>query len=126
MPAHFTKSKNLSIIQTSTGKILFQKKPLGRRRHLMSSSIRGCEFSTVTSGTERKRGFVGIVPLPCANLQSFASTLPFYPTHKKFINIKKKIQKEFPFYFHIMKKIPPLKQNSFTIFSGSYPLYNSF
>ena len=25
----------------------------------MSSSIRSCEFSTATSGTERKRGFAG-------------------------------------------------------------------
>ena len=48
--------------RTSGGKEVFQKKPLGRRRHLMSSSVKSCEFSTVTSGTERKRGFVGILP----------------------------------------------------------------
>ena len=28
----------------------------------MSSPVRGCEFSTITSGTERERGFVGIYP----------------------------------------------------------------
>ena len=53
--------------QSSLGKKLLKKKPLGRRRHLMSSSIRSCEFSTVTSGTERKRGFVSIVFCPSGN-----------------------------------------------------------
>ena len=48
--------------KAAEGKELFQKKPLGRRWYLMSSSARGCEFSTATSGTERERGFVGILP----------------------------------------------------------------
>ncbi len=48
--------------QTSGGREVFQKKPLGRRWHLMSSPDKGCEFSTATSGTERERGFVGILP----------------------------------------------------------------
>ena len=42
------------------GENLFQKKPLGRRRHLMSGAVTRREFSTATSGTERERGFVGI------------------------------------------------------------------
>ena len=46
----------------SGGKEVFHKKPLGRRRHLMSKPTRVREFSTVTSGTERKRGFAGILP----------------------------------------------------------------
>ncbi len=52
---------NLSISQTSSGTRLFQKKPLGRRWHLMSGAVTRREFSTITSGTERKRDFVGIV-----------------------------------------------------------------
>ena len=49
---------------TSEGKEVFHKKPLGRRRHLMSKPARSgiCEFSTATSGTERERGFAGILP----------------------------------------------------------------
>ncbi len=39
------------------GKNLFQKKPLGRRWYLMSGAVTRREFSTVTSGTERKRSF---------------------------------------------------------------------
>ena len=58
---HHTSQTSL-ILQTSGGKTLFHKKPLGRRWHLMSSPDKGCEFSTITSGTERKRGFVGILP----------------------------------------------------------------
>ena len=38
---------------------VFHKEPLGRRRHLMSGAVTRREFSTATSGTERKRGFVG-------------------------------------------------------------------
>ncbi len=47
---------------TSGGKHLFRKKPLGRRWHLMSSSARSgaANLVSVTSGTERERGFVGI------------------------------------------------------------------
>ncbi len=53
----------------------FQKKPLGRRRHLMSTPVRDCEFSTATSGTERERGFVG--KLSCLSEPSFKiSPLP--------------------------------------------------
>ncbi len=45
------------------GRGLFQKKPLGRRWHLMSSSARSgaANLVSATSGTERERGFVGIV-----------------------------------------------------------------
>ncbi len=46
----------------SGGKEVFHKKPLGKRWYLISSPIKGCEFSTITSGTERKRGFGGILP----------------------------------------------------------------
>ncbi len=47
---------------TSGGKEVFQKKPFGRRWYLISSSVRDCEFSTTTSGTERECGFVGRLP----------------------------------------------------------------
>ena len=43
------------------------RSPLEDACPLMSNSLRSCEFSTITSGTERERGFAGI--LPCrANL----------------------------------------------------------
>ena len=48
--------------RTSARREVFQKKPLGRRWYLMSSPVKGYEFSTATSGTERERGFVGILP----------------------------------------------------------------
>ena len=54
---------------------------------------RGCEFSTVTSGTERKRGFAGTF-LADANLSS-KSPLHFSPSHSlksihiKYLTIKK-------------------------------------
>ena len=57
--------------QTSGGREVFQKKPLGRRWHLMSSPDKGCEFSTATSGTERERGFVGIGACRSAPLWSY-------------------------------------------------------
>ena len=63
---NLSNNKHFSLFRTANklakGKELFQKKPLGRRWYLISSPVRGCEFSTATSGTERKRGFVGIVP----------------------------------------------------------------
>ena len=34
----------------------------------MNSPVKGCEFSTATSGTERKRGFVGIGAFLCEPL----------------------------------------------------------
>ena len=49
--------------QLAKARKYFHKKPLGRRWYLMSSSVRDCEFSTITSGTERERGFVRIVVL---------------------------------------------------------------
>ncbi len=62
----------------SGGKAVFQKKPLGRRRHLMSSFARSGTASLVsaTSGTERERGFAGI--LPCRSV-------PFEMLHHKFV-----------------------------------------
>ena len=38
------------------------RSPLEDACPLMSSFVRSCEFSTITSGTERKRGFAGILP----------------------------------------------------------------
>ncbi len=60
-------AKKLAIVprrikKLARGKELFQKKPLGRRWYLMSGAVTRREFSTTTSGTERERGFVGIVP----------------------------------------------------------------
>ncbi len=54
----------------------------------MSSSIRSCEFSTITSGTERKRGFVGIVPCwrePLLKLPPLSLIIkpPIYYTKKR-------------------------------------------
>ncbi len=53
--------------RTSGRKTLFQKKPLGRRRHLMSSFARSetANLVSATSGTERERGFVGIEDFLC-------------------------------------------------------------
>ena len=48
--------------RTSGGKEVFQKKPLGRRWYLISGAVTRREFSTTTSGTERERGLVGILP----------------------------------------------------------------
>ena len=66
---NLSNNKHFSLFRTANklakGKELFQKKPLGRRWYLISSPVRGCEFSTATSGTERERGFVGIVPSLC-------------------------------------------------------------
>ncbi len=47
-------------------KEVFRKKPLGRRWHLMSSSARSgaANLVSATSGTERERGFVGILLCP--------------------------------------------------------------
>ena len=58
------------MIKTSTGKEVFHKKPLGRRWHLISSSARSgaANLVSITSGTERKRGFAGILPSLCGNL----------------------------------------------------------
>ena len=42
---------------------------------------RGCEFSTITSGTERKRGFVGIYPSQSGNsvkVYKNSSTIPVF------------------------------------------------
>ncbi len=65
--------------QPSESKERFQKKPLGRRRHLMSEPSGFNEFSTVTSGTERKRGFVGTF-LAFATLSHKSPQTPFpYP-----------------------------------------------
>ncbi len=63
----------------SGGKDVFHKKPLGRRWYLISSPIKGCEFSTITSGTERKRGFDGI--LPCRSDPFLLLQLPKYHLH---------------------------------------------
>ncbi len=72
------------MLQTSTGKKLFQKKPLGRRWHLMSEPTGFGEFSTTTSGTERKRGFVGIVSFlrePLSKCPQKLFLLYFYHFH---------------------------------------------
>ncbi len=48
----------------SGGKKVFHKKPLERRRHLISCFARSetANLVSTTSGTERKRGFAGILP----------------------------------------------------------------
>ncbi len=52
-------------------KVAYSKRnPLEDACPLMSSPVRGCEFSTTTSGTERERGFVGIGNLAHATLCS--------------------------------------------------------
>ena len=73
--------------QTSPVKEVFQKKPLGRRRHLMSKSARSgiCEFSTATSGTERERGFIGRLPCQGEPRESLIQT----SLNLLFINSKK-------------------------------------
>ncbi len=73
--------------QTSPGKEVFQKKPLGRRRHLMSKPARSgiCEFSTATSGTERERGFIGRLPCQGEPRESLIQT----SLNLLFINSKK-------------------------------------
>ena len=43
--------------KVACGKAIFQKKPLGRRWYLMSSPVKGYEFSPATAGTEREDGF---------------------------------------------------------------------
>ena len=53
--------------RTSGGKEVFQKKPFGRRWYLISGAVTRREFSTTTSGTERERGFVGILPCRSAH-----------------------------------------------------------
>ncbi len=58
--------------RTSGGKEVFQKKPFGRRWYLISGAVTRREFSTTTSGTERERGFVGIVPSLKRNLSEIS------------------------------------------------------
>ena len=75
------KSNVTKIVTLTDGKELFQKKPLGRRWYLISNSTRDCEFSTITSGTERKRGFVGIYPSQSGNsvkVYKNSSTIPVF------------------------------------------------
>ena len=63
----------------------------------MSSSARSgaANLVSVTSGTERERGFVGIAILPCVNLQPkcfFILTFmnKYFITYKNAVNIKLK------------------------------------
>ncbi len=81
-PSTYQTTNFFSLFRTANklakGKALFQKKPLGRRWYLISKPARSgiCEFSTITSGTERKRGFAGIVPsLSRNNFQSNSPTI---------------------------------------------------
>ncbi len=69
----------------SGGKEVFRKKPLGRRWYLISSPVKGCEFSTITSGTERKRGFAEILPCRSVlfNFQISQNMNNFYSNHTK-------------------------------------------
>ena len=62
----------LAEIKPSREEEQFQKKPLGRRRHLMSCFARSetANLVSATSGTERERGFVGIVPPLCEPLST--------------------------------------------------------
>ena len=56
------RSRNKSIPKEAPWKTLVLNKQFREKR--------GCEFSTVTSGTERKRGFVGIDLFLCGNFCS--------------------------------------------------------
>ncbi len=68
--------------QTSTATKQFQKKPLGRRWYLMSGAVTRREFSTATSGTERERGFVGM-------LRSYANHSSIFSNSNKALNDNK-------------------------------------
>ncbi len=48
----------------------------------MSSSVRRCEFSTTTSGTERERGFGGILPCRSEPLNKIVKN-----TNRNFVSI---------------------------------------
>jgi len=86
----------LNCQQTSRGKHLFQKKPLGRRWHLMSSSAGSgaANLVSATSGTERERGFVGIPPRRSVPLGQKVRIIINYLRKKEVVLIEKGEEKK--------------------------------